>query len=568
MKRFFFLLTLISIIGSSVAQVQSESGFKKVYISKIPKPSAPAQLNVSSISFSDQLGNNNKALDAGETGEMKFTISNKGKGDAYGLTVRLKQEEGVIDGISFDRNVDVEKLLSGESYTCVIKVKANSSIPSSKANFKVEITEANGFDADPFYISFNTFKFKNPQLVVADHTFTNKDGEGKIILGEMVNLRIIVQNKGQGVANNVVVEFINPEHIFPGNESVFTISKLEPNESKIISYDFFANKQYRDENIPIRVKMEEQLKKYGDSKVLLVSLEQSLAKTQFVDVDAVEQSNVKITEVSLVSDVDRDIPRVNSTNENRYALIIGNEDYKTYQHGLNTEENVVFARNDAKVFKDYCVQTLGIPEDNIEYLSDATAAVMEQGIDKMKSLMRNLDGKMELTVYYAGHGLPDEVTREAYLIPVDVSGSSLKSAIKLNDMYTAFSESPAQRVTIFLDACFSGGARDKSLIAGNRGLKIKPKDFYLRGNTVVFAASSGDQSSMPYKEKMHGMFTYFLLKKLKETKGEVSYKELSDYLKSSVSVEALKKKNKEQNPQVQVSEEMNIEWENWLFSVN
>ena len=114
MKRFFFLLTLLSIIGNSVAQVQSESVFKKVYISKIPKPSAPARLNVSSISFSDQLGNNNKALDAGETGEMKFTISNIGKGDAYGLTVRLKEEE-VIDGISYDRTVDVEKLLAGES---------------------------------------------------------------------------------------------------------------------------------------------------------------------------------------------------------------------------------------------------------------------------------------------------------------------------------------------------------------------------------------------------------------------------------------------------------------------
>ena len=62
-----------------------------------------------------------------------------------------------------------------------------------------------------------------------------------------------------------------------------------------------------------------------------------------MDVDAVEQSSVKITEVSLVSDVDRDIPRVNSTNENRYALIIGNEDYNTYQHGSNTEENVVYA---------------------------------------------------------------------------------------------------------------------------------------------------------------------------------------------------------------------------------
>ena len=85
---------------------------------------------------------------------------------------------------------------------------------------------------------------------------------------------------------------------------------------------------------------------------------------------------------------------------------------------------------------------------------------------------------------------------------------------------------------MFLDACFSGGARNESLVA-MKGLKIRPKEEDVSGNTVVFASSSGNESSV-YREKRHGYFTYFLLKKLQESKGDVDYKTLNTYLNYQV----------------------------------
>ena len=57
-----------------------------------------------------------------------------------------------------------------------------------------------------------------------------------------------------------------------------------------------------------------------------------------------------------------------------------------------------------------------------------------------------------------------------------------------------------------------------------KGVKIKPKEETIAGNMVVFASSSGNESSGIYREQQHGYFTYFLLKKLQETKGELHEK--------------------------------------------
>lgn len=79
----------------------------------------------------------------------------------------------------------------------------------------------------------------------------------------------------------------------------------------------------------------------------------------------------------------------------------------------------------------------------------------------------------------------------------------------------------------------------------------------------AFSSSSGNQSSLPYKEKEHGIFTYFLLQKIKETEGHITLDELADFLKEKISVESILTNNKEQTPQVKVGQQIFEDWKNW-----
>ncbi len=264
----------------------------------------------------------------------------------------------------------------------------------------------------------------------------------------------------------------------------------------------------------------------------------------------------------MTSDIDKNIPQNNTTNNNRYALIIGNEDYSSKQTGLNTESNVEFALNDAKSFYEYSMKVLGIPKDNCFLALNATSGEMTQKINVITQILSKLGDKSELIFYYAGHGFPDEITKTPYIIPVDVSATNLQSAIKVTDIYQKFIDTKAKRISVFLDACFTGGGREQGL----RGVKIVPKISYLSGNMVVFTATNNVQSALPYKEKQHGMFTYYLLKKLQETNGNISYTEMQNYIKEQVSIQSLKVNNKSQDPQINISPEIIDIWEKWRFN--
>ena len=262
------------------------------------------------------------------------------------------------------------------------------------------------------------------------------------------------------------------------------------------------------------------------------------------------------------SDVDKTIPQTGKPNQNRFALIVGNEDYSSFQKDMTSEINVDFARNDASAFREYAINTIGIPDKNIIFLLDATTGQINQGISKLNLIIKNTQGNADVFIYYAGHGLPDETTKEAYIMPVDIDGKNARDGIKLKDLYSKITEFPSKRVTIFIDACFSGGARNQGLLAA-RGVKVQPKEIPLNGKLVVFTASSGNQSSLPYKDKQHGFFTYYLLKKLQESKGDLTYNELSTYIKENVALQSVLINNKEQTPQVNVSNSVGNDWGNF-----
>ncbi|MDA3891394.1 MAG: caspase family protein [Salinivirgaceae bacterium] len=310
--------------------------------------------------------------------------------------------------------------------------------------------------------------------------------------------------------------------------------------------------------------------KYNKSNYLYLAP----AKTKVIEPKQVEEVQPTIVEkieipkkaitYSFKSDIDYDIPFGDKYYNKRFALIIGNEDYAMHNSELNENANVKYAVNDAASFKEYAVSVLGIPEDNITFLPNATLAQMKKGISKLNLFAKNSYGEAELFFYFAGHGLPHEESKKPFLIPVDVTGKDLDLAISLDDTFQKLSEYKTRKVTCFLDACFSGGSRVGDLYS-SRGVKVVPKQSDVSGNMVVFAASSADQSALAYDEQKHGLFTYHLLKKFKESGGKVTYGELEEYLKKQLPLQSILINEKEQLPQIRTGFNIDENWKAWEF---
>ena len=99
------------------------------------------------------------------------------------------------------------------------------------------------------------------------------------------------------------------------------------------------------------------------------------------------------------------------------------------------------------------------------------------------------------------------------------------------------------------------------MLTTGRGVRIKPKEDAISGNLIIFSATSNDETAHPYEEKSHGLFTYFLLKKLKESGSNISVEELFNYIRDNVARTSVIN-NKPQNPKVNVGSSVKYSWTN------
>lgn len=86
-------------------------------------------------------------------------------------------------------------------------------------------------------------------------------------------------------------------------------------------------------------------------------------------------------------------------------------------------------------------------------------------------------------------------------------------------------------------------------------MNISESPIFSSNNITVFAASAAEQISSTYNEKGHGLFTYFLLKGIKNENvvkqdGSLKVDELYGYLKPRVERIARKQYNNDQTPQL------------------
>ena len=254
-----------------------------------------------------------------------------------------------------------------------------------------------------------------------------------------------------------------------------------------------------------------------------------------------------------LNNLDVKIPDTNRAADNTFAIIIGNENYQN-------AVDVPFAGNDAKIFASYCEKTLGLPTRNIKTYNNATYGMIVNAITRIKDTAKAYNGKLNVIFYYSGHGIPNEETHEAFLLPTDADGRNTDICYSLNKLYRELGNLKAERVLVFLDACFSGAVKGNGMVVQARGVAVKPKMSTISGNMVVLSAASGTETAYPYNDAKHGMFTYFLLNKIRKTKGNITLGALSDYINSEVRKSSMLINDKIQTPTCIVSSNLSSSW--------
>lgn len=516
--------------------------------SSVPVPVDPAMLVIRVDSFID--GNNNKVIDAGESFAVQFTVENQGKGDAYNIRLRLSEQQGYDRYFDGPRELDGGNIPAGTSKEYTFRYIVKQEMPTALARINIYAFEANGFDADPSELIVNTMEYSMPRLRIADHQFFASEGSS-ITIGKNGKLTVAVQNFGTKTAHNVKLNFTLPKNVYTTDSPEMTIDSIAPGDVATLDYGFLVNKRFDGDSIAVVLAVTESTRSSAINEAYKVKVGEYLtaASTMNLSGNVVTRRAVaKDFSLTFKSELMEDIP-VGAVNRHRYALIIGNEDYS--MTGANAEINVPYAVNDAMVFREYCVRTFGVPDNQIKVVPNATAGMMHEQLDWLVN-MASTDPEAELIFYYSGHGNNDEATKEPYLLPVDITGKNIRLGISLTELYRELATYPVKGAYVFLDACFSGGYKSAAPLLAQKGVRVVPKVGLPQGKTLSFSSSSGDQTSSVYHDKKQGYYTYFLIKTIKDARGDLSMKDLFERTSAAVK-KATAMIGKMQEPQCMVS---------------
>jgi len=533
----------------------AESGKMRVNI----KPHPPA-LSVE-VAFSEPSGNN--LLDAEETGTLKITVQNRGRGDAFDVTALLTAEK-TVDGLSFPKEVPLGTIPAGGSVTRTAEFQGRDDLATGQVRIRIEFREANRLEPDPVSVSFGTRVLEPPEIIVADIGISDANGNSKVEPGELVEVTARIQNVGRGDARGVTAEVEFGKNVFNGGDGPtrFDLGNLSSGAHKDINFSFYANKAIPNgERIPISLRLSEARPRFRVARALDMRMNAPQRKAQELVVrgeDRPALSDGKIVMAGGLSvDVDVDIPEGEKAGPSDVAVVIGNRNYTVA--GI---PQVEFADRDAAMMREYLLRTFGFREENIIYERDATLSRFNEifGTEtapegKLHNYVQR--GVSRVFIYYAGHGAPDLKTQEAYFVPVDANPQYIASnGYRIRTFFENLARVPAKSFTIVLDSCFSGNSGKGMILKDISPAMVKVRsDYAAPKNALLLTSAAFDQVSTWYPEKRHSLYTYYFLKGVRggadaNGDGTVTAGELKAYLSENVPYMSRRLAGLEQNPVV------------------
>jgi hypothetical protein len=473
--------------------------------------------------FSDP--NNNMIIDANESSSIQFKIMNQGSGIAEGVTVRVSLEGLLSEELEFSDRIEVGDIQPQEVREITIPVGGKENLETSQVEFTVQVIESNGFDAYPFTMKINTHKLRKPEILIADAAFIADDGEN-IRLAEPIILKILVQNVGDGEAQNVSVAFDfvkEKENCFLMDNSLKRIGNMKSGDTAIIDFKFTANRRYSLQEIPVKLELSESMNRDYHDTTLLASLNQEVHSGQLIAVEGMQEEVGEITLGELViQDQEEDAITMRGVADpskglnvakakqdmmigDYYALIIGIDDYYGEFDPL---QNAV---RDAETIEQVLKAKYKFDHFITLYNREATRIQILEAFEDLAQKVKPTDN---VFIYYSGHGEYKEQYNRGYWVPVDARSNSISELISNNDIQTALTGIQSKHTLLVSDACFSGEIfRGEVLQIPFENSETYYRKVHERPSRKAIT-SGGIEPVMDAGKEGHSVFAYYVIKSL------------------------------------------------------
>ena len=200
-----FVLSITTLFAYSQTKISGKTTGHSFSYKTTYERGVPPNLFVD-MSFADDNGNG--ILESNESAILKLQISNRGSGKAQGLKISIK-DSFYDNSFSIGKTSEIYFIQSQKTSNVEIPIKAGFDVKTAEHKLEINVTEHFGYDMDPAFLVLNTLEYQKPQLVFSGYEILDYGtGTGTIIqdgqlqAGEMVKLKLIVQNIGQNVAKN------------------------------------------------------------------------------------------------------------------------------------------------------------------------------------------------------------------------------------------------------------------------------------------------------------------------------------------------------------------------------
>lgn len=200
-------------------------------------------------------------------------------------------------------------------------------------------------------------------------------------------------------------------------------------------------------------------------------------------------------------------------DKRKWLFLVAIENYKN-------ADPVKFANHSGKLVAQAIQKRFGVSERNSYILidEDATAGAISDQFERMLANIRSGDS---IYFYYSGHGIPDPVSQEPYILPRDkiVDFVVREEKFRLSNLYESLTNSAATDIYVFIDSCFSGRTDNVPNFKGVAPGIFRSKEITVASDRIaILTAGKSTQFSNAFDLKGNRMFSYYLARGLAQPK--------------------------------------------------